>query len=165
MDPMLEVFNAPSPDSSCEQRDASTITPQVFTLLNSDETYRRGLVFANRVLSLANTDRDAIRICFRLAYGRVPGQEEEDDLLQHWKQLESSEEIMDVHEILGSPPLEVIREAVEENTGERFRFIERLNSNADYVPDLNPKMVTRQMQSLAELCILLLNSNEFVYVY
>lgn len=165
MDPMLEVFNAPSPDFSCEQRDASTITPQVFTLLNSDETYRRGLVFANRVLELANTDRDAIRICFQLAYGRLPGQEEEDDLLQHWKQLESSEEIMDVHEILGPPPLEVIREAVEENTGGRFRFIERLNSNADYVPDLNPQLVTKRMQSLAELCIVLLNSNEFVYVY
>ena len=108
MDPMLEVFNAPSPDFSCEQRDASTITPQVFTLLNSDETYRRGLVFANRVLELANTDRDAIRICFQLAYGRRPGQEEEDDLLQHWKQLESSEEIMDFHEILGPPPLEAV---------------------------------------------------------
>ncbi|MDG2123922.1 MAG: PSD1 and planctomycete cytochrome C domain-containing protein, partial [Verrucomicrobiales bacterium] len=37
-DPFLEVFNQPGPDASCELRDASNVTPQVFTLLNSEES-------------------------------------------------------------------------------------------------------------------------------
>ena len=35
-------------------------------------------------------------------------------------------------------PREVVREAVEENTGEKFKFTEKLNVYADFVPDLKP---------------------------
>lgn len=45
----------------------------------------------------------------------------------------------------------MIREAVEENTGERFTFKEMLVSN--------------QEQALAHICLAILNSNEFVYLY
>ncbi len=42
VDPLLEVFNAPAADFSCE-RDASTVTPQVFSLFNSRSTHARAL--------------------------------------------------------------------------------------------------------------------------
>ena len=165
VEPMLEVFNAPSPDFSCELRDASTITPQVFTLFNSENTYRRALVTAHRLLSHSQDDLSAIKNAFELAYGRLASEQELDATLRHWQKIETSYESVDVESILSAPPSEVIREAVEENTGERFRFTERLFANEDYVPDLSPEKVDRHVQSLADLCVILFNSNEFVYVY
>jgi hypothetical protein len=35
-DPQLEVFNAPTPDFSCEKRESSNVTPQVFSLFNGN---------------------------------------------------------------------------------------------------------------------------------
>ena len=40
-DPLLEVFNAPAPDVSCEARAVSTVAPQAFALFNGEAT-RRG---------------------------------------------------------------------------------------------------------------------------
>ena len=63
------------------------------------------------------------------------------------------------------PPREVVREGVEENTGEKFQFTERLNLTADFVPDLKPADVDAETRGLAEVCLVLLNSNEFADVY
>ncbi len=63
------------------------------------------------------------------------------------------------------PPLEVRREAVEENTGEKFAFNETLYANAEFVSDLQPAEVDQQTRALAKLCLVLLNSSEFSYVY
>ena len=69
-DPMMEVFNQPGLDTSCERRDASTITPQAFTLLNSRNSFDRALAFANRVKNEANGDIDQqVGLAFRLAAG------------------------------------------------------------------------------------------------
>ena len=54
---------------------------------------------------------------------------------------------------------------VEENTGERFVFEERLFANEEFVPDLLPRDVDHHIRALADICLVLLNSNEFVYVY
>ena len=39
-DPFLEVFNQPNPNDSCEVRDTAAVSPQAFTLLNSDVDHR-----------------------------------------------------------------------------------------------------------------------------
>ena len=164
VDPLLEVFNAPSPDFSCEFRDASTITPQVFALFNGVSTYRRALAIARRAVLNSETQRGAIEQCFRMIYSRDASDQEIQIALNHWQLISDKHDALPVQEILASPPLEVVREAVEENTGERFTFIERLEANADYVPDLRAEEITPQMQGLADVCLVLLNSNEFVYV-
>jgi hypothetical protein len=66
---------------------------------------------------------------------------------------------------LSLPPLQVQRDAIEENTGERFSFSETIYSNADFVPDLMPDDCDVETRALAELCLVLFNSNEFVFVY
>ena len=63
------------------------------------------------------------------------------------------------------PPLEVRRDAVEENTGEKFSFTEKLNACADYVPDLQPGDVDARTRALADVCLVILNTNDFAYVY
>jgi hypothetical protein len=53
----------------------------------------------------------------------------------------------------------------EEMTGESFTYTERLDVYEDYVPDAKPWEVGAETRSLADLCLLLLNANEFIYVY
>ncbi|ELP35778.1 protein containing planctomycete cytochrome C domain protein [Rhodopirellula baltica SWK14] len=163
IDPFLEVFNVPSPDFSCERRSASTVTPQVFSLFNGQSTHARALALADRVRRETHSDEEAIARCFELVLSRSPSSEEVEEMLTHWSR---------VNEILPAsppepdrPPLEVVRKAVEENTGEKFEFVERLHANVDFQPDLQPADVDRQTWALADVCLVLLNCNEFVYVY
>ena len=83
-DPFMEVFNEPSPEFSCEARDASTVTPQVFSLFNSQITYDRAVALAARVKKETDTREDAIARAFALAYGRVASPNELDASLRHW---------------------------------------------------------------------------------
>ncbi len=167
--PMFEVFNSPAPDFSCERREASTVTPQVFNLFNSQDSYSRGLALANRAWreteNIGNLQRDgaALKRCFVLTLGREPTTDEKKLFMRHWKTLESKLPA----EARPSPeiPLKVQREAVEENTGERFTFAEQLFSNSEFEPDVQPSDVPRHIRALADICLVILNSNEFVYVY
>jgi mono/diheme cytochrome c family protein len=162
-DPMLEVFNAPAPDFSCERREASTVTPQVFSLFNGQSTQSRALALAHRAVKETRTDKEAIARIFALTFSRPPNAGETQSCLAHWRDIEA---------LLGSekpttqkPPLEVRRDAVEENTGEKFSFNEKLHANAEFVPDLQPSDVEARTRALADVCLVLLNSNEFAYVY
>ncbi len=62
-------------------------------------------------------------------------------------------------------PRSVVRDAVEENTGEKFSFHEELPAYADFVPDLQPTDVPLRTRALAEVCLVLFNANEFVYLH
>jgi hypothetical protein len=59
-------------------------------------------------------------------------------------------------------PKNVARTFVEEMTGEPFEFTEGWTEN--YQPNLCPSEVSAQTRALADLCLVLLNSNEFVYL-
>ena len=58
-----------------------------------------------------------------------------------------------------------MREMVEEMTGLKFYWVEDLDIYQDYVPDLKPWDVNPETRALADLCLVLFNSNEFIYVY
>jgi len=162
-DPFMTTFNQPSPDESCEMRDASNVTPQVFALFNSEESSDRALAFAQRVISGTSSDIEAIEYAFQLAFGRLPQRDELKAARTHWQQC-----IQDHKEIIPMKreyPTEVIRRANEENTGEEFTFTETLFEYQDYKHDLQPHGVDVRTRAFAELCLVLLNTNEFVYIY
>ena len=162
-DPLQEVFNAPAPDFSCERREASTVTPQVFSLFNGQTTHSRALALANRAVKEAKSDEAAIARCFQLAFSRLPSAGELQSCLTHWRDIEAM--LGGAKPSSTKPPLEVRRDAVEENTGEKFSFNEKLHAYADFVPDLQPADVPVRTRALADVCLALLNSNEFAYVY
>ncbi|MBI5799805.1 MAG: PSD1 domain-containing protein [Verrucomicrobia bacterium] len=166
-DPFMEVFNAPSPDLSCEAREASTVTPQVFALFNSKATYDRALAFASRALrerAAASGQRPAvIERAFQLAFNRAPKPDELKTCLAHWDAMTVRHRTLKFE--TAAPPRSVTREAVEENTGEKFKFTEPLEAAADFVPDLQPAGASPELRGLAEVCLVLLNANEFAYVY
>ena len=162
-DPMQEVFNAPAPDFSCERREASTVTPQVFSLFNGQSTQSRALALANRAVKETRTDDQALTRIFELAFSRPPNAEERQSCLAHWGEIEGL--LGDHIPPTQKPPLEVRRDAIEENTGERFSFNEKLYAYTEFVPDLQPADVPAHTRALADVCLALLNSNEFAYVY
>ena len=61
-------------------------------------------------------------------------------------------------------PREVKREMIEELTGESFAWIEKLDLTDNYIQDLKPWDVDAETRALAELCLVLMNSNEFIYL-
>src|SRR5262249_20566675 len=148
-------FNEPSPELSCEARDASTVTPQVFSLFNGKPSYDRALALAARVQKETKSNAEAIDRLFRLVYGRSATAEERKATLQQWDKMTARHKEL----TFGARklPNEVTREAVEENTGEKFKFTEKLSVYDDFVPDLQPSDVGPETRGLAEVCLVLLN--------
>jgi hypothetical protein len=130
-DPFMEVFNQPGPDTSCERRDASTVTPQVFSLFNSQISYERALAMAGRPLKETSTKLDAVERAFELAYGRRAAGEEIQKGLQHWNDMAARHQNLTFE--APSYPREIIRQAIEEMNGEPFQFTERLEVYDDFV--------------------------------
>jgi hypothetical protein len=157
----MEVFNEPSPDFSCEAREVSTVTPQVFSLFNGQASYDRALALANRVLK--ENPADVIARVFQLTYGRAASADEKAACESHWKEMRKKQ--AGVVTATPKPPLSVKRDAVEENTGEKFSFHEKLPGYADFTPDLQPSEVDANTRALADVCLVLMNSNEFSYLY
>jgi len=164
-DPFMEVFNEPGPDFSCEARDASNVTPQVFSLFNGQPTYDRALAFAARVRrELAKAGPQAqINHVYALTLGRTPTADESDLMLAHWRAMTLKHQALKMEPT--KRPLSVVREAVEENTGEKFKFTEPLYAYQDFKRDIDPSAMDAETRGLAEVCLVLFNSNEFTYLY
>ncbi len=173
-DPFMQVFDAPDPDLSCEARRAANIAPQVFSLFNSQIAYDRAVAFALRLqndrqtaktqkTTAAPNPETAIRRAFALAFNRPPNTAELAACSQHFTAM------LRRHQNTTIPkpryPTKVTREAVEENTGEKFRFVETLEVFKDFVPDKKLADVPAEIRALAEICLTLFNSNEFAYIY
>ena len=161
-DPFMTTFNQPGTDDSCERRDASNVTPQVLTLLNSQESADRALAFAARLINTTTGAAETVRQAFRLALGRPPDAAETAAALRHWQ--DATAEQQDRTPQPHVYPREITRRANEENTGATFTFTETLYEYQDYQPDLQPHQVAARTRGLADLCLVLFNTNEFIYI-
>jgi len=162
--PFLEILNLPNPNESCEQRNATAVTPQAFTLMNSAMMTDRATAFAIRVQNEKKNDQAAqVRRAVQLAYGRLPTRDEQEGLVGYLNEMLAYHQKHEPKAI--RYPIQVTRSLVEEFTGEPFEFIEKLNVYQNYIPDAKPWSVNTQTRALADVCLLLFNSNEFMYVY
>ncbi len=162
-DPMLEVFDQPGSDTSCERRTSSTVTPQVFSLFNGQSSYDRALAMAARIEKAAKSTPDRTALAFRLAYGRAATAAEIESASRHVEKMTAHHRTHPPSIV--EPPKTIVRTMVEEMTGLTFQWEEQLDIYQDYVPDPKPWDVGPETRALADLCLVLLNSNEFVYVY
>lgn len=161
-DPFLETFNQPGPDKSCELRDTSTVTPQVFAMLNSEEIYDRSIAMAKRLLDEEQREGRQIANAFQLCLGRPPTEEETTLCTNHWHEMTERHKTLKFER--KNPPKSVTRSAIDELTGERFEFTEKLEVYHSYEADLKPWDVDATTRGLAEVCLVLFNSNEFLTV-
>ncbi|MFT4688630.1 MAG: mono/diheme cytochrome c family protein [Limisphaerales bacterium] len=161
--PFLETFNQPNPNDSCEDRDAASVSPQAFTLLNSDVVTARSIAYALRVEKEEATLSKQIDRAIRLAFSRNPTQQEKNKLLAYVKEMRAYHE--QVKPESKEYPTQITRSLVEEFTGQPFEYEEILPAFENYVPDKQAADVGPNTRALADLCLLLFNSNEFVFLY
>ena len=161
--PFMSVFNKPNADDSCEARDSSSVTPQVFTLFNSDNSYDRSIAFALRLQKHTDSLKSQISLAYKFAFGREAEVEElqlslshvEDRLVYHRKNIPVKKPY----------PTSIKRICVEEFSGEAFEYIERLDVYEDFISDKKLWDVDAKTRALADLCLILFNTNEFIYIY
>jgi len=160
-DPFLEVFNRPGSEISCERRDQTTVTPQAFALFNSESSHHRALTFARRIEQQKQTLPEQIDLAFQTLFNRVASPDEIAECRKHVTQRAASHR---QHAPQRSErPASYRRHMIEEMTGEHMEWDEPLET-AGYVPDLQPADVSPETRALADLCLVLMNSNEFLYV-
>ena len=163
MSPLFEVFNQPSYDLSCERRDSSTVTPQVFTLMNSDDSVDRSIAMALRLQQEAGSIDEQVERAFRIALGRGASGEEKAKMAAHVRRMTSYHERHPPQPI--TSPRGLDRTVVEEMSGLALHYKEPLDVYDDYIPHKKPWDVKPATRALADLCLALMNSNEFMYVY
>ena len=162
-DPLMAVFNKPDSAEACERRDSAAVTPQVFTLMNSSGATLRSIAMA---LRLQKEDRELQRQivrAFRLTFSRYPSREERETLREHYHEMVQYHRGVKPGRV--SYPTTIIRSLVEEFSGDPFEYTEKLTSHTNYTYDKTAADVTPETRALADICLVLLNSNEFIYVY
>jgi len=161
--PFLELFNQPNPNDSCEERDSAAVTPQAFTLLNSQVMSDRSIALALRVEKEFDTLHLQVKRAVQLAFGRVPDKVEWERLKQYVTKMRAYHAKHEPEKIVY--PTSITRSLVEEFTGQPFKYEEILPVFENYVADKKPADVSINTRALADLCLLLFNSNEFIYIY
>lgn len=161
-DPFTELFNQPNPNESCELRETAAVTPQVFTLLNSDQMTDRSIAFALRLQERAPYPKAQIQYAFQLAFGREAAVTEVERLTKYFNDMVVYHKANDAEPV--TYPTEITRSLVEEFSGEVFDYQEILPVFENYVADKKPSDVPPATRALADVCLLLLNTNEFMYV-
>lgn len=163
-DPFLRVFNQPATEVSCERRNASTVTPQVFTLLNSPQLRDRAIALAMRLEKEAGTELESqIQLAAHLCWNRPMDSKELSQSIEYIQEMEV------YHQSNPAPtqhyPTTVTRKMFEEMTGEAFEYIEELDVFRDYEADTKDADVGPTTRALADLAMVLFNTNEFLYVF
>ncbi|MCZ6673429.1 MAG: DUF1553 domain-containing protein, partial [Verrucomicrobia bacterium] len=160
-DPFLELFNQPNPNDSCEIRDSVSVSPQAFTLMNSDVVTDRSIAFAQRLENETKRLKSQVSRAFELALGRKPSRKEQNRIIDYL------EDMQVYHQRFEPKPFEytteITRSLVEEFSGKPFEYNEILPVFEDYIPDAKASDVSPDTR--ADLCLVLFNSHEFVYVY
>ena len=161
-DPLLDVFNRPGSEISCERRDETTVAPQAFALLNSHFVHHRSLSFAAQLQRSSPELSGQIHLAAQLVYGRRFTPEEHADCLAHVQKMTAfhRQHVPQKTEL----PTKVTRHMVEEMTGLDVSWEEELEVLKKYQPDLMPWDVSAETRALADLCLVLFNSNEFLYL-
>ncbi|MFM1769678.1 MAG: hypothetical protein RJA22_2207 [Verrucomicrobiota bacterium] len=147
--PMFDSFDMPDPHESCARRNVTTSPLQALTLLNSRLVWGWAQGFASRVVEAAGPDVDRqVEAAFRLAYGRVPDKAERRlarEFLRGQRGLIAAELVSTAGQ--GASP---VPEGGEPGGARPAGFSASVEPAA--------------AQALVDLCHMLINANEFVYV-
>ncbi len=162
IDPMIEVLNGAPVDLSCERRDTTTVPTQAFTLFNGELSYDLALAFADRLHGETDKVDELVDRAFELAYGRSPSGEERKLAERHIKQMTA------YHRKTAPAPRRerkaLVRALPSQLTGETFHYKEELPP-WEYEENLHASEAPPETRAVADLALVLFNSNEFAYVY
>ena len=161
--PFLELFNQPNPNDSCEMRDSAAVSPQAFTLLNSEMITDRSIAFAKNLKEASSDQEEQITQAFKRALGRSPDGVEMNRLTKYMAEMEEYHRAVEPEST--EYPTKITRSLVEEFSGDTFEYREILPAFESYQSDLKASDVDPETRALADICLLLFNTNEFAHVY
>lgn len=175
-DPFSELFNQPNPNESCEMRESAAVTPQTFALLNSEMMNDRSIAIAKRILiDLNSEDRtkpteavsgtisgEMINLAFQRILQREASEEEQQRLVQYGSRM--MQHHLQQEAVTSEYPTKITRSLVEEFSGRPFEYEEILPVFENYQHDTKASQVSEQVRALADICLILFNTNEFIYV-
>ena len=123
----------------------------------------RSIALALRLEKEANSLNAQLTRAFQLTLNRAPSQSERERLTSYVQD-------MAAYHIKVTPepipyPTEVTRSLVEEFSGRPFEYKEYLPTYQNYISDKKAWDVSAETRALADVCLVLFNSNEFIYVY
>jgi hypothetical protein len=134
--PLLEAFDKPDTLTSCPVRPVSTFAPQALLLMNGDFMQEQAKQFAGRLLREGRGRVEArIELAYRLALARTPRPAER-TLVRNFLRAQTS----------------LLRN--------RLRFRQSVGFPAKIPEGVEPAAAA----ALADFCLALLNSNEFLYI-
>ena len=162
--PLMEVLNRPPTEFSCERRDETTVVTQAFTLFHSEFSNARALALAALVVKENPDDlKEQIDSVFEHVYSRPATATEAAKSLAHVRRMTDHHR---AHPPEKKPlPTEVTMARYVEKTGEPDPITFQLDGLKEYERDLQPWQVDAGTRAMAELCLVLLNSSEFLHVY
>ncbi|HEY1190255.1 MAG TPA: DUF1553 domain-containing protein [Gemmata sp.] len=135
--PLLEAFDQPDTLSSCAARPVSTFAPQALILMNSPFVHAQGKALAVALVRDAGPDpAEQLNALYRRAVGRAPSAEERKLALAFLKEQ-------------------------AETVGERLRAKLPIGLDATGLP---AGADVAHARALADLCVVLFNTHEFVYI-
>jgi hypothetical protein len=150
-DPLLEVFDQPASECSCELRGESIVVPQVLALMNGDFTHDRAIAMANRLMKSTATMPERITDSFRRVLGREPTADE----LQRCESFVFEQTRH--HESHRATQVD-LRRLVELTSAYEPDYAKT------YEPDLQAADVNAETRALADLCLTLFNTSEFLHI-
>ena len=140
--PMISAFDGPNIQETCPVRGVTTVTPQVFALFNSDFSHQQSQAMAGRIVREVGKDPERqIERAFRLALQRPPSPAERQKCLS----------------FLGGG--RNLPDASRELTLKAISF-----AGGAGVEQKAPSQEGSRKYSLASLCLVLFNMNEFVFL-
>ena len=123
----------------------------------------RCLEFAQRLQSERETLEQHIQRAYSLTYGRLPSRSALSRLKKYVAEMR--EYHSKVEPVAVDYQTELVRTLVEEFSGEPFNYVEKLPVFEAYQADTKAADVDVNTRALADLCLLLFNSSEFMYLY
>lgn len=105
---------------------------------------------------------DQIRAAFQIILLRDPTEQELERLSRYVKEMTAYHD--NVHAAEVEYPARITRSLVEEFSGETFEYDEILPVFENYHADEKPSEVSSETRALADMCLLLFNTNEFFYI-
>ncbi len=162
VDPLIEVFNGPSLDLSCERREATTVPTQAFGLFNSQLTNDLALAMAVRLEREATTVDGQIRRGFELAFGRPVEAAELQAARRHFERMLAFHKANPAPAKVAAKP--IVHKITSELTGKTSEFVQP-EDLTPFEANLHPSDVGPATRALSDIALMLMNANEFLYVY
>ena len=158
-------------------RESAAVTPQTFALLNSDMMNDRAIAAATLIMSRSENDPQVandfddeksalgtqrINKAFQLILKRNATPDELARLTKYGSRMIAYHHDHQPGEIVY--PTSITRSLVEEFSGRPFEYEEILPVFQLYQPDIKANQVPAETRAMADICLLLFNTNEFIYV-